>query len=131
MKLQGIISSVFYRYHYILKKTTCNYKINKEADITMEESTDISIKQATQELLHTAIFQNISKRTNEMFAQKLAFWLVRYILLISSMNESLNINLEQILANLHGERLKKIVSITNNSVNSTNKESNNSDYYIW
>ena len=112
-------------------KTTCNYKIYNEANMTMEESKDISIKQATQELLHTAIFINISKRTNEMFAQKLAFWLVRYILLISSMNESLNINLDQILANLHGERLKKIVSITNNSVNSTHKESNNSDYYIW
>jgi hypothetical protein len=77
----------------------------------MGEQTDISIKKATQELLQTAIFQNISRRTTKQFAEKLAVWLIRYVLIISSMNESLHINLEEILANLHGDQLKKIVEI--------------------
>ena len=97
----------------------------------MGEKTDISIKQATQELLQTAILQNISKRTTEQFAQKLAAWLIRYVLIISSMNESLNINLEEILANLHGERLKKILEITNKSYQAACRENENSDHYIW
>jgi len=97
----------------------------------MGESTDISIRQATEELLHTAIFQNIIKRTNEQFAHKLAMWLVRYVLIISSMNQSLHINLEEILANLHGDRLKKIVSITNHSFQAAQENDQNSDHYIW
>ena len=97
----------------------------------MGEKTDISIKQATRELLQTEIFQNISKRTTEEFAEKLASWLIRYILIISSMNESLHINLEEILANLHGEQLKKIVEITNKSFQLACKEKQNSDHYIW
>ena len=97
----------------------------------MGESTDITIRQATEELLQTTIFKNISKRTNKQFTQKLAFWLIRYILIISSMNESLNINLEQILANLHGDRLKKIVTLTNNSFKLSENEDSDVDFYIW
>ena len=97
----------------------------------MGENTDISIRKATEELLHTAIFRNISRRTNKIFAQKLASWLIRYVLIISSMNESLNINLEEILANLHGEQLKKIVEITNKTFQTICNDKENSDYYIW
>lgn len=99
----------------------------------MEDTSDVSLKQATEELLQTQIFKNISRRTNQQFSQKLAFWLVRYILIISSMNESLHINLEQILVNLHGERLKKIVSITNKTMDTLkdNPDSEKHDHYIW
>jgi len=99
----------------------------------MKDTSDVSVKQATEELLQTHIFKNITKRTNQQFSKKLAFWLIRYILIISSMNQSLNINLEQILVNLHGERLKKIVSLTNKSFE-TEKEKNdcdNQNHYIW
>ena len=54
----------------------------------MVDSTNISVKQATDELLQTGIFKNIAKRNSQSFAQKLAIWLVRYLLVISSMNES-------------------------------------------
>jgi hypothetical protein len=97
----------------------------------MGNSKDITLKQAQMELLQTSIFKNISRRTNIKFAEKLAIWLVRYILIISSMNESLNINLEQILLNLHGDRLNKIISITNNTINQVNDDSEKYDKYIW
>ena len=97
----------------------------------MGKNTDISIKQATEEILRTAIFKNISRRTNELFAQKLAAWLIRYVLIISSMNESLKINLEEILANLHGEQLKKIVEITNKTFQPECSDKEKSDHYIW
>jgi hypothetical protein len=97
----------------------------------MGEPTDVTLKQATYELLQTSIFKNISRRTNNRFAEKLAIWLVRYILIISSMNESLHINLEQILLNLHGDRLKKIVNITTKSVETVSNDSEKYDSYIW
>lgn len=98
----------------------------------MTENTDISVKQATEELLNTSIFQNIAKRNSSSFAQKLATWLVRYLLIISSMNESLHISLEQILMNLHGDRFKKIVHITEKGFQRSQQQtSHNYDYYIW
>jgi len=97
----------------------------------MGEPTDVTLKQATYELLQTSIFKNISRRTNNRFAEKLAIWLVRYILIISSMNESLHINLEQILLNLHGDRLKKIVNITTKSFETVSNDSEKYDSYIW
>ncbi|MCK5030459.1 MAG: hypothetical protein KAR64_03240, partial [Thermoplasmatales archaeon] len=60
---------------------------------------DISIKEAMDELLETSIFKNITKRNDERFSKKLAIWLVRYILVISSMKESLRIDLETVLLN--------------------------------
>jgi hypothetical protein len=63
----------------------------------MKKSRNVSVKNATDELLETSIFKNVARRTNKNFAQKLAMWMVRYILIISSMNESLKINLETIL----------------------------------
>jgi len=97
----------------------------------MTDDRDITIRQATEELLCTHIFQNIARRNNKQFAQKLAMWLVRYILIISSMNESMQINLEQILMNLHGDRFKKIVTITDKSFGSIKKEDDECGKYIW
>jgi diketogulonate reductase-like aldo/keto reductase len=97
----------------------------------MADENDITIRQATEELLHTHIFQNIARRNNKQFAQKLAMWLVRYILIVSSMNESLHINLEQILMNLHGDRFKKIVNITDRGFDTIKKEDDDCGNYIW
>lgn len=72
----------------------------------------ISINDAVEELLKTDVFKNIIWRTNIAFAQKLAMWLVRYILVVSSMNESLGLELEEILVKLHGEKFRKILEIT-------------------
>jgi len=81
----------------------------------MDDTTgEISIKAARKELLETSIFRNIARRNSPDFAQKLAIWLIRYVLMISSMKESLEINLETILMNLHGDRLKRILQITEN-----------------
>ena len=70
----------------------------------MEDQGSPSIKKAIDDLLETSIFKEVSKRNNKEFAQKLAVWLVRYILMASSMNESLKIDLEGVLFNLHGEK---------------------------
>ena len=72
----------------------------------------ISIKELIDELLETSIFKNIADRNDKNFAHKLAVWLVRYILVISSMNESLNIDLEEILLNLHKEKFREILNVT-------------------
>lgn len=97
----------------------------------MSDSTDISVKQATEELLHTSIFKNIARRNSTTFAHKLAIWLIRYLLVISSMNESLQITLEQILMNLHGDRFKKIVNISEKGFHSNSNETHKYDHYIW
>lgn len=86
---------------------------------TVEEN--LSIKELIDELLETNIFRKISERNGEKFAHKLAIWLVRYILVISSMNESLQIDLEDILLNLHKEKFKKILDVTETVFNSINK----------
>ena len=73
---------------------------------------NLSIKELIDELLETNIFRKITERNGEKFAHKLAIWLVRYILVISSMNESLNIDLEEILLNLHKEKFREILNVT-------------------
>ena len=98
----------------------------------MSENPDISIKEATNELLQTNIFKNVAKRNTQDFAQKLAMWLVRYILIASSMKESLKVNFDTILLNLHGDRFKKIVSITDRTFHSIKKEETEGyRKYIW
>jgi len=86
---------------------------------------DITIKQAIDDLLNTDIFKNISKRNDSKYARNLAIWLVRYIIVISSMKESLGIDLESVLLNIHGEKFKKILEITEksfrNSLDDTDK----------
>jgi len=97
----------------------------------MEEKGSPSIKKAIDDLLETSIIKEISKRNNKDFAQKLAIWLVRYILIISSMNESLKIDLEEVLINLHGKNFKKIIEITEETFNKMKKDSENYNRYIW
>jgi len=91
----------------------------------------ISIKELIDELLETSIFKNIAKRNDKNFAQKLAVWLVRYILVISSMNESLKINLETVLFNLHGERFRKILEITEKTFLTVKQDGDKYNKYIW
>lgn len=74
---------------------------------------EVSIKEAADELLDTNIFKAVADRNGDRFAMKLALWLVRYILVVSSMNESLKISLEKILSRLHGEdNFKNILELT-------------------
>ena len=89
---------------------------NKGEAIEMKENENPSIKKAIDDLLDTTIIKEISKRNDKDFAHKLAIWLVRYILLISSMNESLKIDLEEVLINLHGEKFRKIFFTANGTV---------------
>lgn len=74
---------------------------------------EVSIKETVDELLDTNIFKTVAERNSDRFAMKLALWIVRYILVISSMNESEGISLEKILLRLHGkDNFKKILWIT-------------------
>ena len=91
---------------------------------------DISIKEAMDELLETSIFKNITKRNDERFSKKLAIWLVRYILVISSMKESLRIDLESVLLNIHGEKFRKIIEITEKSFHNAEEDTSTHDSYF-
>ena len=97
----------------------------------MEEKGSPSIKNVIDDLLETSIFKEISKRNNKDFAQKLAAWLVRYILMISSMNESLKIDLEEVLFNLHGEKFWKILKVTEKTFHILKKDAERYNRYIW
>ena len=97
----------------------------------MNEKGNTSIKKAIDELLETSIIKEISKRNNKVFAQKLVVWLVRYILMISSMNESLKIDLEQVLINLHGDNFKKIIEITEKTFQKIERDEERYKKYIW
>jgi hypothetical protein len=97
----------------------------------MEENDNISIKKAMDDLLATSIFKEIAKRNDQDFAQQLALWLVRYILVIASMNESLKIGLERALFNLHGEKFRKILEITEKTFQSASEETEGYNKYIW
>jgi hypothetical protein len=97
----------------------------------MDEKGSPSIKKAIDDLLETSIIKQISRRNNKDFAQKLAIWLVRYILIISSMNESLKIDLEEVLYNLHGENFKKILEITEKTFHKMKKDEERYNRYIW
>lgn len=88
----------------------------------------VSIKQAIDELIETSIFKEISNR-NEKFAKELAIWIVRYLLIISSMSESLQLNLERVLFILHGKKYKEIFRITEKTFNDI-EEKEKCDKYI-
>ena len=96
----------------------------------MEEKGNPSIKKAIDELLETSIVKEISRRNNKDFAQKLAVWLVRYILMISSMNESLKIDLEEVLINLHGENFRKILEVTEKTFHKMKRDEERYNRYI-
>jgi len=97
----------------------------------MKEKESPSIKKAIDDLLETSIIKEVSKRNNKDFAEKLAVWLVRYILIISSMNESLKIDLEEVLLDLHGKNFRKIIEITEKTFNKIKKDTENYNKYIW
>ncbi|MEF8847889.1 MAG: hypothetical protein V5A68_02000 [Candidatus Thermoplasmatota archaeon] len=97
----------------------------------MSGKNDVSIKKAIEELMQTRIFRNIAHRNDKKFANKLATWLIRYILIISSMKESLNTSLENILLSVHGEKFEKIVEVTEKTFNKLKEDSKKSDRYIW
>jgi hypothetical protein len=92
---------------------------------------NVTIKNAVDELLETAIFKKIEKRNSKIFAQKLAMWLIRYILVVSSMNESLKISLESVLLNLHGRNFKKILEVTEQSFKAVQNDGDKYNNYIW
>ena len=104
---------------------------NKGEAIEMKENENPSIKKAIDDLLDTTIIKEISKRNDKDFAHKLAIWLVRYILLISSMNESLKIDLEEVLINLHGEKFRKILEITEKTFQKIKADEDKYNKYIW
>jgi hypothetical protein len=96
-----------------------------------ENKGDIPIKDVLNELLETSIFKNIARRNDKRFAEKLAVWLIRYILVISSMKESLHIDLETVLLNIHGDTFKKIIEITERTFRISDDSTGNYDSYIW
>ena len=91
----------------------------------------VSIKKAINDLLETSIFKEIAKRNSNDFAQKLAIWLVRYILVVTSMNESLKTGLEGALFNLHGDKLKKILEVTEKTFHNVKEYTEETNNYIW
>ena len=90
----------------------------------------LSGKRPKSSFIHTSL-RTLPNEPTDNSLKKLAMWLVRYILIVSSMNESLHINLEQILMNLHGDRFKKIINITDKSLGSIKKDDDECGKYIW
>jgi hypothetical protein len=91
----------------------------------------VSIKMIIDELLETNIFKEITKRNGKEFGQQLAGWIVRYLLVIASMDESLKIGLDKALFNLHGKKYKKVLEITQKIFeNSVQDETDKQDSYI-
>lgn len=97
----------------------------------MEEKESVPIKKAIDDLLETSIFKEIAKRNSNDFAQRLAIWLVRYILVVASMNESLKISLEGALFNLHGEKFRKILEVTEKTFHNVKGDTEKYNKYIW
>ena len=97
----------------------------------MVKKESVSIKKAINDLLETSIFKEIAKRNSNDFAEKLAIWLVRYILVVSSMNESLKTGLEGALFNLHGDKLKKILEVTEKTFHNIKEDKEETNNYIW
>ena len=88
----------------------------------IENNDNISIRELINDIQNTKIFHEIIKRNGEEFALEFAFWIVRYILVITSMNETLRLDLELILKNFHGEKYKDILEITNKVFHIVNEE---------
>jgi len=93
---------------------------------------NVSIKTIVDELLETNIFKEILKRNGKEFGQQLALWIVRYLLVIASMDESLKIGLDKALLNLHGKKYKMVLKITQKIFdNSVQEEGDKQNKYIW
>ena len=92
---------------------------------------NVSIKMIIDELLVTNIFKEITKRNGKEFSQQLACWIVRYLLVIASMDESLKIGLDKALSELHGKKYKKVLEITQKIFeNSVRSEEDKRNTYI-
>lgn len=97
----------------------------------MAEKESVPIRKAINDLLETSIFKEIAKRNSNDFAQRLAIWMVRYILVVASMNESLKIGLEGALFNLHGEKFRKILEVTEKTFQNLKGDTEEYNQYIW
>ena len=84
----------------------------------------IPISSIVEELLLTELFREIKERNGWFFTHRLAIWIVRYVLVISSLKESFDVELEEILVQLHGEAYKGILHITEEIFNSLQEEDN-------
>jgi hypothetical protein len=111
-------------------------KSKEEGLMKPMDEQNIPIKKIIDELLETSIFKEISKRNGKTFSHHLAVWLVRYLLVIASMEESLKLGLEKVLYNLHGKKYKKILDITQQSFTNVSQEHDQKNdeeqnRYIW
>lgn len=96
----------------------------------MANQQSVSIQKAIEDLLQTSLFKELSKGNDPEFTKQLAFWLVRYILVLASMKNSFQISLEDALLNLHGERYKKILEITEKTFHNKSTDTENDTSYI-
>jgi hypothetical protein len=96
----------------------------------MAQQESVSIKKAIDDLLQTHIFKELSKQNDPEFTRQLALWLVRYILVLASMKNSFKISFEETLLNLHGEKYRKIIEITDKTFQSKQAETENDNSYI-
>jgi hypothetical protein len=102
----------------------------KPGMFTMVKQKSVSIKKAIDDLLQTHIFKELSKGNDPEFTQQLALWLVRYILVVASMKNSFKISFEETLLNLHGEKYRKIIEITDRSFHNNTDDAENDTSYI-
>jgi hypothetical protein len=96
----------------------------------MVDQESVSIKKAIDDLLQTHIFKELSKQNDPEFARQLALWLVRYILVLASMKNTFNISFEETLLNLHGEKYRKIIEITDKTFQNKQTKTENDNSYI-
>jgi hypothetical protein len=96
----------------------------------MVRQESVSIKKAIEELLQTHIFKELTKANDPEFTQQLALWLVRYILVLASMKSSFKISFEEALLNLHGEKYRKIIEITEKTFQNAPNDTEDDTSYI-
>lgn len=96
----------------------------------MAQQESVSIKKAIDELLQTHLFKELSKGNDPEFTKQLALWLVRYILVLASMKNSFKISFEETLFNLHGERYRKIIEVTEKTFQNKQTDTENDTSYI-
>lgn len=96
----------------------------------MVDQESVSIKKAIDDLLQTHIFKELSKQNDPEFTRQLALWLVRYILVLASMKNTFNISFEETLLNLHGEKYRKIIEITDKTFQNKQTKTENDNSYI-
>lgn len=75
----------------------------------VENKKFICIKETLDELLATEFFKKIAETNDNDFALRLAIWLIRYGLVVTSIHNLMDDELEEILLNLHGKKLKEIL----------------------